>query len=153
MKDHLQGVCSNTNLSIDLMALYKEILDIQKSKLPIIHPGEVASRVLHVLQRFNPFNSLRHSFWILMRIIILLLIVFYLFPVFCRFEMSKIFQLNTELYHVHLKHKKGEDDGSHEPQSDKVIVAYQDPDKIRNCRCTTSLTGVFEGTWSGFLCL
>jgi hypothetical protein len=58
-----------------------------------------------------------------MRIIVLLLIVFYLFPVFCRFGMSKIFQLNTELYHVHLKYKKGGDDGSHEPQSDKLVVA------------------------------
>jgi hypothetical protein len=64
-------VFGSIQISIDLMALHKEILDIQNSKLPIIHPGEVASRVLDALQGFNPFNILRHSFWILMGIIIL----------------------------------------------------------------------------------
>jgi hypothetical protein len=53
------------SLSIDLMALHKEILGIQNSKLPNIHPGEVASRVLDELQGFNSFHVLRHSFWIL----------------------------------------------------------------------------------------
>jgi hypothetical protein len=51
MKHYLQGVFSHTNLSIDFMALHKEILDIQKSKLPIIHPKEVATRVLHGITR------------------------------------------------------------------------------------------------------
>jgi hypothetical protein len=46
-----------------------------------------------------------------------------LFPILCRFGMSQIFQLRAELYHVHLKYKKGGDVGSHEPQSDKVIEA------------------------------
>jgi hypothetical protein len=41
-KHHLQGVQSHTDLRINLMALHKEILDIQNSKLPIVHPGEVA---------------------------------------------------------------------------------------------------------------
>jgi hypothetical protein len=48
------------------MALPKEILDIQNSKLPIIHPEKVANRVLNALQGFNPFNILRYTFWILM---------------------------------------------------------------------------------------
>jgi hypothetical protein len=96
------------------MALHKEILDIQNSKLPIIHPGEVANRVLDALQRFNPFTILRHSFWILMRIIILLLIVFCLFLVFCRFGMSQIFWIRVGIHHVYLKYKKGGDVGSHE---------------------------------------
>jgi hypothetical protein len=65
-KHHLQVVWSHTGLRIYLMALHKEILDIQNSKLPIIHPGEVANRVLSALQGFNPFNILRHTFWILM---------------------------------------------------------------------------------------
>jgi hypothetical protein len=72
-----------------LMALHKEILDIQNSKLSVIHPGKVANIVLHVLQEFNSFNILRHSFCILLGIITLLLIVFFLFPVFCRFGMSE----------------------------------------------------------------
>jgi hypothetical protein len=96
------------------MALHKEILDIQNSKLPIIHPGEVASRVLDALQGFNPFNILRHSFWILLRNSILLPIVFYLFPVFCRFGMSQIFWIRVGIHHVYLKYKKGGDVGSHE---------------------------------------
>jgi hypothetical protein len=37
--------------------------------------------------------------------------------------MSQIFQLRVELHHVHLKYKKGGDVGSHELQSDKVVVA------------------------------
>jgi hypothetical protein len=56
------------------MALHKETLDIQNNKLPIIHPGEVADRILDALQGFNPFKILRHTFWILMGIIILLFI-------------------------------------------------------------------------------
>jgi hypothetical protein len=123
IKHHLQGVWFHTDLSIDLMTLHKEILDTQNSKLPIIHSGEVANRVLDALQGFNIFNILRHSFWILMGIIVLLLIVFCLFPVFCRFGMSQIFWLRAELHHVHLKYKKWGDVGSHEPQSDKVVVA------------------------------
>jgi hypothetical protein len=114
IKQYLQGVWSHTDLSIDLMALHKEILDIQNSRLPIIHPGEVANRVLDALQRFNPFTILRHSFWILMRIIILLLIVFCLFLVFCRFGMSQIFWIRVGIHHVYLKYKKGGDVGSHE---------------------------------------
>jgi hypothetical protein len=40
IKHHPQGVCSHTDLSTDLMALHKKILDIQNGKLPIIPPRE-----------------------------------------------------------------------------------------------------------------
>jgi hypothetical protein len=97
IKHHIQGVWSHTDLSINLMVLHKKILDVINSKLRVIHPGEITNRVLDALQGFDPFNTLKHSFWILLGIIILLLIVFCLFLVFCRCKMSKIFQLRSEL--------------------------------------------------------
>jgi hypothetical protein len=32
--------------------------------------------------------------------------------------------------------------GNNEQQSDKVVVAYQDPDKVSDCKWTIYLTGV-----------
>jgi hypothetical protein len=56
------------------MSLHKEILDIQNSKLPIIYPRKVANRVLDALQGFNPFDILRHSFWIMLEMAFLILL-------------------------------------------------------------------------------
>jgi hypothetical protein len=62
IKQHLEGIWSHTNLSLDLVALHQEILDIQNSNLPTIQPSDVATQVLNALKRFNPFNILRHLF-------------------------------------------------------------------------------------------
>jgi hypothetical protein len=97
---------SHTDLSTDLMALHKEILDIQSSKLPIIHPGIVASRVLHALQGFNPFNILRHSFWIMLGMAFPILLILCLFPVICQIGMYQLFKLKADLHHIQLKNIK-----------------------------------------------
>jgi hypothetical protein len=49
-------------MSLDLVALHQEILDIQNSNFPIIQLSDVATWVLNGLKGFNPFNILRHSF-------------------------------------------------------------------------------------------
>jgi hypothetical protein len=79
MKQHLKGVWSHTNLSLDLVALHQEILiNTQNSKLPIIQPSDVATRVLDALK---DLTYLRHSFWIMLKKAFLILLILCLFPV------------------------------------------------------------------------
>jgi hypothetical protein len=81
IKQHLKGVWSHTNLSLDLVALHQEILNIQSSKLPIIQPSDVAAWVLDALKGFKPFNIVRYSFWIMLKMAFLILLILCLFPV------------------------------------------------------------------------
>jgi hypothetical protein len=115
------------------MAFHKEILDILNSKLPIIHPGEVANRVLDALQGLNPFNILRHSFWILLGSLF--------FSSLCSACSKSCADLEcprssaqSEAPSCPLKYKKGGDVGSHEPQSDK-IAAFQQGRKSAGAPC------------------
>jgi hypothetical protein len=91
------------------MALHKEILDTQNSKLPIIHPGRVANRLLDALQVFNLFNILRHSSWIMLEMALLILLMLCLFPVICQIGMYQLFKLKVDLHHVQLKKYKKEE--------------------------------------------
>jgi DNA-directed RNA polymerase subunit H (RpoH/RPB5) len=81
IKQHLKGVWSHINLSLDLVLLHQEILNIQNSDLPIIQPSDVADQVLDALKGFITFNILRHSFWIMLRMAFLVLLILCLFPV------------------------------------------------------------------------
>jgi hypothetical protein len=85
------------------MALHKKILDIQNSKLPIIHPEKVANRVLDALQGFNTFNILRHLFWIMLEMALLILLILCLLPAVCQIGMYQLFKLKTDLHHVQIK--------------------------------------------------
>jgi hypothetical protein len=91
------------------MALHKKILDIQNSKLPIIHPEIVANRVQDALKGFNPFNILRHSFWIMVGMAFLILLILCLFPVICQTGMYQLFKLKVDLHHIQLKKYKREE--------------------------------------------
>jgi hypothetical protein len=61
IKQHLKGVWSHANLSLDLIALHQETSDIQNCDLPIIQPSDVTAQVLDALKGFNllkPFKTL-----------------------------------------------------------------------------------------------
>jgi hypothetical protein len=96
IKQHLKGVWSHTNLSLDLVVLHQEILDIQNSNLPIIQPSDVVAWVLDTLKGFNPFNILRHSFWIMLGMPFLILLILCLFLVICYIGMYQLFKLKAD---------------------------------------------------------
>jgi hypothetical protein len=108
IKQHLKGVWSHTNLSLDLVALHQEILNIQSSKLPIIQPSDVAAWVLDALKGFKPFNIVRYSFWIMLKMAFLILLILCLFLVICQIDMYHLFKLKVDLHHIQLKDIKEE---------------------------------------------
>jgi hypothetical protein len=97
------------------MALHKEILDIQNTKLPIIYPGKAANRVLDASQGFNPFNILIYSFWIMLEMALLILLVLCLFPAICQIDMYQLFKLKADLHHIQLKNIKRRDVENQKP--------------------------------------
>jgi hypothetical protein len=86
--------------------LHQEILDIQNSNLPIIQPSDVAAWVMDVLKVFNPFNILRHSFWIMLGMALFILLILCLFPVVCQIGLYQLFKLKVDLHHIQLKNIK-----------------------------------------------
>jgi hypothetical protein len=100
IKQHLEGVWSHIDLSLDLIALHQEISDIQNSDLPIIQPADVAAQVLDTLKSFNTFNILRHSFWIMLGMALLILLILCLFSVTCQTGLYQLFKLKADLHHI-----------------------------------------------------
>lgn len=71
IRNHLLGIWSHNNLSLDFNDLRQEILDIQLTHDPILDPSNIA-QLLTQLKGFNPFN-LQHSFWGLFGILLITL--------------------------------------------------------------------------------
>ncbi|CAD7682404.1 unnamed protein product [Nyctereutes procyonoides] len=81
---HLQGVWNHANISLDLLKLQQEIDAISQSMLHYEDPGNLAGEILNQLNGFNPFNSLKHSFWIFLALIIGLILMYVMFACFCK---------------------------------------------------------------------
>ncbi|XP_032199056.1 endogenous retrovirus group K member 13-1 Env polyprotein-like [Mustela erminea] len=67
--NHLRGIWHDTNVSLDLLQLQREITTIGHARLDISDPAKMAGRILttlkDALQGFNPGNILHYTFWIL----------------------------------------------------------------------------------------
>jgi hypothetical protein len=82
IKAHIMGAWEN-NDTLHLQHLRQQIPAMQRAYDQVIPPADMAKTILDELQGFNPFSVLKHSFWYLMGIEILLLICFCIFSVRC----------------------------------------------------------------------
>ena len=60
MKKHLQGIWFNTNVSLDLLQLHNEILNIENSPKATLNIADIVDNFLQNL--FSNFPNL-HSLW------------------------------------------------------------------------------------------
>jgi hypothetical protein len=71
--------------------------------------ANVAKTILDELKGVNPFNLLKHSFWCLAGISVLLFICFLVLSVGCCAMQRQLLGLRVGLHREHLRNKKGED--------------------------------------------
>jgi hypothetical protein len=60
------------NDSLNLQALRQQILAMQQVHDQVVAPEDIAKTMLEELQGFNPLNTLSHSFWYFIGIILLM---------------------------------------------------------------------------------
>lgn len=95
---HLQGVWNHANISLDLLQLQQEIDAISHSMLHYDDPGDLANQILDQLNGLNPFNLLRHSFWYILGLFLLCLVILFLL---CCLWRSLSTQLVTSQARIH----------------------------------------------------
>jgi hypothetical protein len=84
IKAHERRAWENSNDTLNLQHLRQQILAMQRAYDWIISTADMAKTILDELHGFNPFNVLKHSFWYLTGIGVLLPICFCAFSVICR---------------------------------------------------------------------
>jgi hypothetical protein len=99
---------------------------MQRAYDQVISPADMAKTILDELQGFSPFNVLKHSFWYLMAIGILLLICFCIFSVRCSAIQTQLLELNTSLHREHLRNIKGEGEVLRENEERSGIIINND---------------------------
>ncbi|CAD7682659.1 unnamed protein product [Nyctereutes procyonoides] len=104
---HLQGVWNHANISLDLLKLQQEIDAISQSMLYYEDPSDLAGEILNPLNGFNPFNSLKHSFWIFLALIIGLILMYAMFACFCKKFNNQLNSSKAQLHFLHLKNIGG----------------------------------------------
>jgi hypothetical protein len=57
------GTWENNNDSLNLQALRQQVLAMQRAHDQVAAPADIAKTILDELQGFNPFNTLKYSFW------------------------------------------------------------------------------------------
>jgi hypothetical protein len=85
---------------------------MQRAHNQVISPADMAKVILEELQGFNPLNSLKHSFWYLAGIIVLVIVCFCMFSVGYRAVQRHLLRLNVGLHQEHLGNKTGADVGN-----------------------------------------
>jgi hypothetical protein len=91
------GAWENSNDTLNLQHLRQQILAMQRAYDQVISPADMAKTILDELQGFNPFNVLKHAFWYLIGIGVLLLICFCVFSVRSQALQRQFLRLSTSL--------------------------------------------------------
>jgi hypothetical protein len=86
----------------DLRQLRQQILAMQKAYDDIVSPGNIAKTVLDELKGLNLFNLLKHFFWNLAGISVLLFICFLVLLVRCCQVQRQVLGLRVGLHEEHL---------------------------------------------------
>jgi hypothetical protein len=66
------GAWENNNDSLNLQALRQQILAMQQARDQVSAPADIAKTMLDELQGFNPFNTLKYSFWYFIGIVLMI---------------------------------------------------------------------------------
>jgi hypothetical protein len=109
IKAHLTDAWEQGNNTVDLWQLRQQIFAMQKVYDNIVSPANIAKTILDELQGFNPFNLLKHSFWFLAGISVLLFICFLVLSVGCCAVQRQLIRIRVGLHQEHLRNKKGGD--------------------------------------------
>jgi hypothetical protein len=74
-------------------------------------PADIAKTILDELQGFNPFNTLKYSFWYFIGIVLLMICCFCLLSVGTRKIKGRLLRLNIEMFWELLRNRVGGDVG------------------------------------------
>jgi hypothetical protein len=74
-------------------------------------PADIAKAILDVLQGFNPFNTLKYSFWYFIGIVLLMICCFCLLSVGTQKIKRQLLGLNIEMHREVLRKRVGGDVG------------------------------------------
>jgi hypothetical protein len=77
----------------------------------VIAPEDIAKTVLDELYGFNPFNTLKYSFWHLIAIVLLMICCFCLLSVGARKIKRQLLGLDIEMHWELLRNRVGGDVG------------------------------------------
>jgi hypothetical protein len=80
---------------------------MQKVYDNVVSPANTAKTILDELEGSNPFNLLKHSFWYLAGVSVLLFTCFLVFSVGCHTVQRNLLGLRVRLHQEHLRNKKG----------------------------------------------
>nr|YP_241112.1 env TM protein [Ovine enzootic nasal tumor virus] len=101
VEKHLQGIWFNTNVSLDLLQLHNEILDIENSPKATLNIADTVNNFLQNL--FSNFPSL-HSLWqsiiVIAIIVFIVIVVILLVPCLTRGLIKDFLQMRIELIHM-----------------------------------------------------
>ncbi|XP_037374286.1 endogenous retrovirus group K member 13-1 Env polyprotein-like isoform X1 [Talpa occidentalis] len=97
VKNHLLGVWNNTNVSLDLTALQKDIKAISLAHSPSSTPAEVAASFLASLQHYTTKAAWFPSFITLGVVLLVTIIILILFPLFIKLLFHAINKTHVEL--------------------------------------------------------
>ncbi|XP_037704039.1 endogenous retrovirus group K member 13-1 Env polyprotein-like isoform X1 [Choloepus didactylus] len=109
---HLQGVWNNSDISLDLSTLHKEIQDIPQSDSALLPSSAVASDFLSQITSHISNSSLVFTLYSYIGIAVLVLILLIFLPIVIKLLFRGIQQVRIELATLRLKNKKGGDAGS-----------------------------------------
>jgi hypothetical protein len=99
-KAHLMSAWEGSNNTVDLQQLRQQILAMQKA-YDNVAPANIAKTILEEHEGFNPFNLLKHSFWYLAGISVLLFICFLAISVGCHVVQRQLLGLRVGLHWEH----------------------------------------------------
>nr|CAA77120.1 env protein [Jaagsiekte sheep retrovirus] len=101
VKKHLQGIWFNTNLSLDLLQLHNEILDIENSPKATLNIADTVDNFLQNL--FSNFPSL-HSLWKTLIgvgiLVFIIIVVILIFPCLVRGMVRDFLKMRVEMLHM-----------------------------------------------------
>ena len=112
IRNHILGVWNDSDISLDLNELHKQIHTLATAKLNI----SPATSALDFFENIEKFVSQKTIFSLFINVAIIggiILICIFLFPVIFRIIQKSIKQVSVELHTYILKNKKGGDVGSH----------------------------------------
>jgi hypothetical protein len=104
LKAHVMGAWEN-NDSLNLQVVRQQILAKQQEHNQVAAPADIAKTTLDELQGFNPFNTLKYSFWYFIGIVLLMICCFCLLSVRTRKIKSQLLGLNIEMHQELLRNK------------------------------------------------
>jgi hypothetical protein len=105
------GAWENSNDSLNLQALRQQVLAMQRAHNQVAAPADTAKSIVDELQGFNPFNTLKYSFWYFIGIVSLMICCFCLLSVGTRKIKRRLFGLNIEMHRELLRNRVGGDVG------------------------------------------